>query len=41
MLAIDPRLTVGAMHAMAGPSWAPEFRDLYLTGLREAGMPKD
>jgi adenylate cyclase len=41
MLTIDPRLTVGAVRALAAPSWAPEFHELYLTGLRKAGMPEE
>jgi TolB-like protein/class 3 adenylate cyclase len=40
MLAIDPRFTVGAMQALGAPSFAPEFLDLYLTGLRLAGLPE-
>ena len=38
MLAIDPRFTVGAMRALGAPSFAPEFLELYLTGLRLAGV---
>ena len=40
MLAIDPRFTVGAMQALGAPSFAPEFLDLYITGLRLAGVPE-
>jgi hypothetical protein len=39
MLAIDPKLTVRAMDAMVGPT-SPGFRDLYLSGLRKAGLPE-
>jgi adenylate cyclase len=40
LLAIDPRFTVGAMLALGAPSFAPEFLELYLTGLRLAGLPE-
>jgi len=40
MLTIDPRLTVGAMRALGAPSFAPEFLELYLSGLRLAGLPE-
>ena len=40
MLEIDPRFTVGAMQALGAPSFAPEFLDLFLTGLRLAGLPE-
>ena len=40
MLTIDPRLTVGAMRALGAPSFAPEFLELYLSGLRLVGLPE-
>ena len=40
MLELDPRFTVGAMQALGAPSFAPEFLDLFLTGLRLAGLPE-
>ena len=40
MLTVDPRFTVGAMRALGAPSLAPEFLELYLTGLRLAGLPE-
>jgi adenylate cyclase len=40
MLAIDPKLTVRAMDAMVGHT-PPGFRDLYLAGLRKAGLPEE
>ena len=40
MLAIDPRLTIAAWRAFATPATAPEFLELYITGLRLAGLPE-
>jgi adenylate cyclase len=41
MLAVDPRLTIAKWRALAGPAFAPEFIELYVTGLRLAGLPEE
>jgi tetratricopeptide (TPR) repeat protein len=40
LLAIDPNLTIAAVRAFAG-SFAPEFVEIYLTGLCLAGLPEE
>jgi adenylate cyclase len=40
MLAIDPKFTVRAMRALLAPISTPEFTDLYIAGLRLAGLPE-
>jgi adenylate cyclase len=39
VLAIDPRLTLAAIRVLLA-SAAPEFVNLYVTGLRLAGLPE-
>jgi adenylate cyclase len=41
MLELDPKFTIGAMRALGAPSFAPEFLELYLTGLHLAGLPEE
>jgi tetratricopeptide (TPR) repeat protein len=40
MLAIDPRFTITTMRALLAPLSGPEFLELYLSGLRLAGLPE-
>jgi adenylate cyclase len=40
LLAIDPKLTIAGYRAFLGPSAAPEFLELAITGLRKAGLPE-
>ena len=37
LLAIDPHLTIASVRAFAA-SFAPEFVELFITGLRRAGL---
>jgi hypothetical protein len=39
MLAIDPKLTIAGLRDLATIR-APEFLELYVTGLRLAGLPE-
>jgi hypothetical protein len=39
MLALHPKLTINAWRAVAGP-FAPELLELYVKGLRRAGLPE-
>jgi len=39
LLAIDPRLTIARVRAL-GVSYAPEYLELYVAGLRLAGLPE-
>ena len=39
MLAIDPKLTIAGFRERY-PHWAPEVLELYVTGLRLAGLPE-
>ena len=40
LLAIDPRLTISAFRAALAPAMAPEVLELYVSGLRLAGLPE-
>jgi TolB-like protein len=40
MLALHPKLTIAAVRALLAPLAAPEFVELYTTGLRLAGLPE-
>jgi hypothetical protein len=40
VVAIDPKLTIARYRAYAH-FYAPEVRELYVTGLRKAGMPEE
>jgi adenylate cyclase len=40
LLAIDPKLTIAAMRALLAPSTVSEFLELYMSGLRLAGLPE-
>jgi adenylate cyclase len=40
MLALNPKFTIAAMRALLTPFSAPEFLDIYITGLRLAGLPE-
>jgi TolB-like protein len=41
MLAIDPKFTITTMRALLAPLSGPEFLELYLAGLRLAGLPEE
>jgi hypothetical protein len=40
MPAIDSKLTIAEWRAFAAPLFAPEFLELYVTGMRLAGLPE-
>jgi hypothetical protein len=40
MPAIDSKLTIAEWRAFAAPLFAPEFLELYVTGMRLAGPPE-
>jgi adenylate cyclase len=40
MLALNPKFTIAAMRALLTPFSAPEFLELYISGLRLAGLPE-
>ena len=41
MPAIDSKLTIAEWRAFATPLFAPEFLELYVTGMRLAGLPEE
>jgi len=41
MLAIDPKLAIAGFRAALAHSQAPEVLELYVTGLRLAGLPEE
>jgi tetratricopeptide (TPR) repeat protein len=41
MLALAPKLTIAGMRALLTPVSGSEFAELYITGLRKAGLPEE